>query len=203
MKYLRTHSANTIGIFRKSGSKNRMSLLREIIEKYNSCNFQEFEKLINMTYNSVLATAKSDSSASSNKSNFVTNCTNNSNINQVQSQNIDLNSIGSGFSSQSTSKSDLIEDLNSSNTSSAISMDTIAIDVADVLKQYFRELPECLFTNKLSQTLIDIFMYLPENERLEAVQYCMLLLDDESRDVLQCLLYFLHDISQNFQVHKV
>ena len=31
---------------------------------------------------------------------------------------------------------------------------------------------------------------MPENERLEAVQYCMLLLDDENRDVLQCLLYF-------------
>lgn len=31
------------------------------------------------------------------------------------------------------------------------------IDAADLLKQYFRELPECLLTNKLSQTLIDIF----------------------------------------------
>ena len=44
---------------------------------------------------------------------------------------------------------------------------------------------------------------MPENERLEAVQYCMLLLDDENRDVLQCLLYFLHDISLNNSVHKV
>ena len=31
------------------------------------------------------------------------------------------------------------------------------INAADVFKQYFRELPECLLTNKLSQTLIDIF----------------------------------------------
>lgn len=44
---------------------------------------------------------------------------------------------------------------------------------------------------------------LPEEERLEALQYCMLLLDDENRDVLQCLLYFLHDIAQNHQIHKV
>lgn len=44
---------------------------------------------------------------------------------------------------------------------------------------------------------------MPENERLEAVQYCMLLLDDENRDVLQCLLYFLHDIAQNHQIHKM
>ena len=44
---------------------------------------------------------------------------------------------------------------------------------------------------------------MPEGERLEALQYCMLLLDDENRDVLQCLLYFLHDIAQNQQIHKV
>ncbi|KAM3184758.1 hypothetical protein ACTXT7_007709 [Hymenolepis weldensis] len=30
-------------------------------------------------------------------------------------------------------------------------------DVADLLKQFLRELPECLLTNKLSSTLINIF----------------------------------------------
>ena len=30
-------------------------------------------------------------------------------------------------------------------------------DVADLTKQYFRELPECLLTNKLSETFINIF----------------------------------------------
>ena len=30
-------------------------------------------------------------------------------------------------------------------------------DVADLIKQYFRELPECLLTNKLSETFISIF----------------------------------------------
>lgn len=30
-------------------------------------------------------------------------------------------------------------------------------DVADLLKQFLRELPECLLTNKLGATLIDIF----------------------------------------------
>jgi hypothetical protein len=44
---------------------------------------------------------------------------------------------------------------------------------------------------------------LPENERLEAVQYCMLLLDDENRDAVQCLLYFLHDISLSSHIHKM
>jgi hypothetical protein len=46
----------------------------------------------------------------------------------------------SGFSSDS--------ETNSSND---------VIDAADLFKQYFRELPECLMTNKLSQTLTEIF----------------------------------------------
>lgn len=125
MKYLRRNSSNTIGIFRKSGSKLRMGMLRDAIERFNSGNYVEFEKQINSVYSS-----------------------NNTN-------NIDLNSIGSGFSSQSTSKSDLVDEINTEKFT--VNSDTIAIDVADILKQYFRELPECLFTNKLSQTLIDIF----------------------------------------------
>jgi hypothetical protein len=32
-----------------------------------------------------------------------------------------------------------------------------AYDVADMVKQYFRELPEALLTNKLSETFIAIF----------------------------------------------
>lgn len=32
-----------------------------------------------------------------------------------------------------------------------------AYDVADMVKQYFRELPEALLTNKLSETFISIF----------------------------------------------
>lgn len=44
---------------------------------------------------------------------------------------------------------------------------------------------------------------MPESERLEALQYCMLLLDDENRDAIQCLLYFLHDIAKNSLVHKM
>lgn len=58
-------------------------------------------------------------------------------------------------------------------------------------------------TNKLSQTLIDVFTYLPESEQREAIQYCMLLLDDENRDVLQCLLCLLNDITKNSHIHKV
>ena len=31
-------------------------------------------------------------------------------------------------------------------------------DVADLIKQYFRELPECLLTNKFSETFINVFL---------------------------------------------
>ena len=124
MKYLRRNATNTVGIFRKSGSKLRMAMLRETIERFNSGNYTEFEKQINSVY--------------------------------CQQQQNDLNSCGSGFSSQSTSKSDLIDDINATDKFT-LNADIISIDVADILKQYFRELPECLFTNKLSQTLIDIF----------------------------------------------
>jgi hypothetical protein len=38
---------------------------------------------------------------------------------------------------------------------------------------------------------------------MDAVQYCMLLLEDENREVLQCLLFFLHDISLSSQTNKM
>ena len=129
MKYLRRNASNTVGIFRKSGSKLRMAMLRDIIERFSSGSYADFEKQINNVYGN--------------------NMNNNNN-------NGDLNSIGSGFSSQSTSKSDLIDEVNTTEKF-MVGSDTIAIDMADILKQYFRELPECLFTNKMSQTLIDIF----------------------------------------------
>lgn len=40
----------------------------------------------------------------------------------------------------------------------SVDFDTLqSYDVADLLKLYFRELPECLLTNKLSETFISIF----------------------------------------------
>ena len=50
---------------------------------------------------------------------------------------------------------------------------------------------------------MDVVTYLPQSEQLEAIQYCMLLLDDENRDVLQCLLCLLNDIAKNSHIHKV
>ncbi|XP_033742751.1 uncharacterized protein LOC117329118 isoform X2 [Pecten maximus] len=76
-------------------------------------------------------------------------------------------------------------------------------DVADLLKQYFRDLPECLLTNKLSEIFINIFIYLPAEQRVEALQSSVLLLPDENREVLESLLLFLSDISQHASEHQM
>ncbi|KAL1378890.1 hypothetical protein pipiens_015291 [Culex pipiens pipiens] len=66
-----------------------------------------------------------------------------------------------------------------------------AYDVADMLKQYFRELPDPLLTAKLSETFVAIFQHLPVDVRYDAVQSAILLLPDEHREVLYTLLCFL------------
>ncbi|KAM3910453.1 stAR-related lipid transfer protein 8 isoform 2-T2 [Leptodactylus fuscus] len=70
-----------------------------------------------------------------------------------------------------------------------------AYDVADLLKQYFRDLPEPIFTSKLTETFLQIYQHVPKDQRLRAVQAAILLMPDENREVLQTLLYFLSDIS--------
>ncbi|VDM42390.1 unnamed protein product [Toxocara canis] len=68
-------------------------------------------------------------------------------------------------------------------------------DMADMLKQYFRELPDPLMTAKYSQLFANIFLYLPNDLRLNALQYAILLLPDENREALQTLLFFLRNIA--------
>uniref|UniRef100_A0A8C6VEW4 Rho GTPase-activating protein 7 n=1 Tax=Naja naja TaxID=35670 RepID=A0A8C6VEW4_NAJNA len=69
-----------------------------------------------------------------------------------------------------------------------------AFDVADMLKQYFRDLPEPIFTSKLCETFLHIYQYLPEDQQFCAVQAAILLLPDENREALKILLYFLRDV---------
>ncbi|CAL1261756.1 unnamed protein product [Larinioides sclopetarius] len=78
-----------------------------------------------------------------------------------------------------------------------------AYDVADMLKQYFRELPEALLTNKLSETFISIFQYVPEELRLEAIRAALMLMPDENREVLQSLLEFLHEVCQHSGINQM
>ncbi|XP_070168978.1 rho GTPase-activating protein 7 isoform X3 [Polyergus mexicanus] len=72
-----------------------------------------------------------------------------------------------------------------------------AYDVADLVKQYFRELPEALLTNKLSETFIAIFQHVPVELRPDAVQCVLLLLPDEHREALETLLDFLNHVASN------
>ncbi|KAJ8266487.1 hypothetical protein GJAV_G00130980 [Gymnothorax javanicus] len=70
-----------------------------------------------------------------------------------------------------------------------------AYDVADMLKQYFRDLPEPVFTSKLTDTFLQIYQCVPKDQCLQAAQAAVILLPDENREVLQTLLYFLSDIA--------
>ncbi|KAG4080008.1 hypothetical protein HA402_006320 [Bradysia odoriphaga] len=72
-----------------------------------------------------------------------------------------------------------------------------AYDVADMVKQYFRELPDTLLTAKMSETFVAIFQHLPPEVRPDACQSAVLLLPDEHREVLQHLLEFLNNVADN------
>ncbi|XP_072241190.1 rho GTPase-activating protein 7 isoform X2 [Leuresthes tenuis] len=70
-----------------------------------------------------------------------------------------------------------------------------AYDVADMLKQYFRDLPEPLLTSKLSETFLQIYQYMPKELRLQATRAAVLLLPDENREALRTLLCLLADVT--------
>ncbi|KAJ8969835.1 hypothetical protein NQ317_007708 [Molorchus minor] len=76
-------------------------------------------------------------------------------------------------------------------------------DVADMVKQYFRELPEALLTNKLSETFILIFQHVPQILRRESILCALLLMPDEHLEVLQGLLHFLLSIAKHSQVNQM
>ncbi|RUS85538.1 hypothetical protein EGW08_006681, partial [Elysia chlorotica] len=76
-------------------------------------------------------------------------------------------------------------------------------NVADMLKTFFRDLPECLLTSKMSETFRSIYTHVPAPQRLEAMQAAILLLPDENREVLQSILLFLSDISSHSEDHQM
>uniref|UniRef100_H2RLS7 Si:dkeyp-23e4.3 n=2 Tax=Takifugu rubripes TaxID=31033 RepID=H2RLS7_TAKRU len=69
-----------------------------------------------------------------------------------------------------------------------------AFDIADMVKQYFRDLPEPIFTSKLCETFLQIYQYFPKDQQLLAAQAAILLLPDENREALRALLFFLRDV---------
>uniref|UniRef100_A0A8C6WKE6 StAR-related lipid transfer protein 13 n=1 Tax=Neogobius melanostomus TaxID=47308 RepID=A0A8C6WKE6_9GOBI len=78
-----------------------------------------------------------------------------------------------------------------------------AYDVADMVKQFFRDLPEPLLTSKLGETFLHIYQYVPREQRLQAVQAAVMLMSDENREVLQTLLCFLSDVTSSVQENQM
>ncbi|XP_046852869.1 rho GTPase-activating protein 7-like isoform X2 [Xenia sp. Carnegie-2017] len=81
--------------------------------------------------------------------------------------------------------------------------DWAIFDIADVLKIYFRELPEPLLTVKLADTFLSIHQHVPKELRLGAMQAVVLLMPDENREALQSLLLFLHDVAQQSNINQM
>ncbi|KAI4874984.1 hypothetical protein NFI96_028219 [Prochilodus magdalenae] len=81
--------------------------------------------------------------------------------------------------------------------------DQCAYDVADMVKQFFRDLPEPLLTSKMGETFLHIYQYVPKEQRLQAVQAAIMLMADESREVLQTLLCFLSDVTSSVEENQM
>lgn len=69
-----------------------------------------------------------------------------------------------------------------------------AFDVADMVKQYFRDLPEPIFSSKLCESFLHIYQYFPKDQQFVGVQAAIYLLPDENREALQSLLLFLREV---------
>ncbi|XP_068103761.1 stAR-related lipid transfer protein 8 isoform X2 [Hyperolius riggenbachi] len=106
-----------------------------------------------------------------------------------------LDQIGIFRKSGVKSRIQLLRQMNEASPDNVSYVGQSAYDVADLVKQYFRDLPEPIFTTKLTDTFLQIYQYVPKEQRLRAVQAAILLMPDENREVLQTLLYFLSDIS--------
>ncbi|XP_027709483.1 rho GTPase-activating protein 7 isoform X1 [Vombatus ursinus] len=106
-----------------------------------------------------------------------------------------LDQVGLFRKSGVKSRIQALRQMNESSTAHVSYDGQSAYDVADMLKQYFRDLPEPLMTNKLSETFLQIYQYVPKDQRLQAIQAAIMLLPDENREVLQTLLCFLSEVT--------
>uniref|UniRef100_A0A094ZMC8 Rho GTPase-activating protein 7 n=1 Tax=Schistosoma haematobium TaxID=6185 RepID=A0A094ZMC8_SCHHA len=73
-------------------------------------------------------------------------------------------------------------------------------DIADLLKQFFRELPECLFTSKLATVLVNVYICVPNSVQIDLLRWILISLPDENRLILQKLLYLLNHLSRHSDV---
>ncbi|NXW53584.1 RHG07 protein, partial [Eurystomus gularis] len=87
-----------------------------------------------------------------------------------------------------------LREMNETNPNNVCYEGQSAFDVADMVKQYFRDLPEPIFTSRLCESFLHIYQYVPKDEQFQAVQAAILLLPKENRDALKILLFFLRDV---------
>jgi hypothetical protein len=81
--------------------------------------------------------------------------------------------------------------------------DFTSYEIADIVKLYFREIPDSLINSKLSEALLVSYECVPKDLHLQAQRAVMLLLADENREALQCLLYFLAFVAKHSSVHQM
>ncbi|XP_077064175.1 stAR-related lipid transfer protein 13 isoform X3 [Siphateles boraxobius] len=106
-----------------------------------------------------------------------------------------LDQVGLFRKSGVKSRIQALRQMNESSPDDVNYEDQSAYDVADMVKQFFRDLPEPLLTSKLGETFLHIYQYVPKEQRLQAVQAAIMLMSDENREVLQTLLCFLSDVT--------
>ncbi|XP_051535527.1 stAR-related lipid transfer protein 13 isoform X2 [Myxocyprinus asiaticus] len=114
-----------------------------------------------------------------------------------------LDQVGLFRKSGVKSRIQALRQMNESSLDDVNYEDQSAYDVADMVKQFFRDLPEPLLTSKLGETFLHIYQYVPKEQRLQAVQAAIMLMSDENREVLQTLLCFLSDVTSSVQENQM
>ncbi|XP_013869600.1 stAR-related lipid transfer protein 13 isoform X3 [Austrofundulus limnaeus] len=114
-----------------------------------------------------------------------------------------LDQVGLFRKSGVKSRIQALRQMNESSPENVNYEDQSAYDVADMVKQFFRDLPEPLLTSKLGETFLQIYQYVPKDQRLQAVQAAIMLMPDENREVLQTLLCFLSDVTSSVEENQM
>ncbi|XP_023681927.2 stAR-related lipid transfer protein 13 isoform X2 [Paramormyrops kingsleyae] len=114
-----------------------------------------------------------------------------------------LDQVGLFRKSGVKSRIQALRQMNESSPEDVNYEDQSAYDVADMVKQFFRDLPEPLLTSKLGETFLHIYQYVPKEQRLQAVQAAIMLMSDENREVLQTLLCFLSDVTSSVEENQM
>uniref|UniRef100_A0A8C6PBM1 StAR related lipid transfer domain containing 13b n=1 Tax=Nothobranchius furzeri TaxID=105023 RepID=A0A8C6PBM1_NOTFU len=114
-----------------------------------------------------------------------------------------LDQVGLFRKSGVKSRIQALRQMNESSPDNVSYEDQSAYDVADMVKQFFRDLPEPLLTSKLGETFLQIYQYVPKDQRMQAVQAAIMLMPDENREVLQTLLCFLSDVTSSVEENQM